>query len=171
MFDNHTRQSIFDSLSEKYSDSILNKYPRLKLFHIHCYTCSEYLNTPNVPTLKNYQNTPFITICDDGHIDNDGKIFASIIICPEVLQQLNLSVKQTMATICHEIGHIAHYGNKALKDGWFKETRCDEVAISVGLASELASALQKLLDSPLSDYIPNKDVELRIKVLVPRDLV
>lgn len=165
MFDNHTGQQVFDLLTEKYSDTIINKYPQLNSFHIHCYTCSEYLVTPNLPTLKDYQNTPYITICDDAHIDKDGKIFAAIIICPEILQVLNLSINETFAAICHEIGHIVHYGNTALHDGWFKECCCDEVAIHVGLAKELASVLQKLLDSYLSDYIPTKDVEFRIKVL------
>lgn len=165
MLDNHTGLQIFNLFSDKYSKSIFNQYPHLNSFHIHCFTLTEYLATPNLPVLNNFQNTPFITICDDSHIDKDGKLFAAIIIYNELCELLQLSEDEIFAALCHEIGHIVHYGNTTIKEGWYKESCCDEVAIQVGLAKELASVLQKILNSYLYKYVPNKDVEFRIKVL------
>lgn len=140
---NNSQLSIFDSFIELYGDDKMCKA-------IDC-RCITFNQCPFCGVNKN--DSPFETA--------SGNIACSIEICKD----LNLSDCEMYAMIAHEVGHIYYQTWNMCIPILCKEILADSAAIHFGLEKELASALNKLVNSGNYEDV-KKDLCTRIDVLL-----
>lgn len=108
LFNNHTSDNIFQDFEQKFKPILYQKYPHLSTLHIDCYTVVQYNQQKNIPLIDGLCNDTFAYSID---VTNDGeqnKVFAAIVISPELCESFNFTEMEKMAAIGHEVGHIIH---------------------------------------------------------------
>lgn len=98
-------------------------------------------------------------------------IVNEIMRCEDVYNKCNFTREEEFAVLAHELGHIVA-GKRGEKSeiSLQEEMKADHMAVSLGLASHMRAAIQKMIDANLK---PSNNVEMRqrIDALQPQPLV
>lgn len=167
LFNNHTSDNIFQDFEQKFKPILYQKYPHLSTLHIDCYTVVQYNQQKNIPLIDGLCNDTFAYSID---VTNDGeqnKVFAAIVISPELCELFNFTEMEKMAAIGHEVGHIIHHFNETLSNAgnMMVEIKADEVVAKLGMAEPLKSVLHKLRSSNRYSKEQCQLMDLRIQML------
>lgn len=76
-----------------------------------------------------------------------------------------LTTDEQYALIAHEVGHFVASIERIQQWGFDEEVYADSIAVKIGLHNELMSALQKLINSPMTDKTSIPVLQSRINLL------
>lgn len=167
MFNNHTKENVFEAFESKYEDALYHHYTHLSEFDIHCYTFEQYSKLSNVPKLVDYREDTFAyAICHPkGSKYRD--TFAAIVFSPRQCNSLAFNIQEYFAAIAHEIGHIIHFFNENLNGAneLIVEMKADSIAKELGLSDHLKSVLRKLKESGIYNDVQQNIMTMRANLL------
>lgn len=156
----------FNTFEEIYKSNVYSICDLLKKFSINVHTIGEYKKllviAPQLPTIKNIDKDLFG--CYILKETNDAKdTISGIIINEELCSQLELTTKDKLAAIAHEIGHIFFFflKNKPIDE----ELKADEFACKMGLSIELLGLLEKIKKANIYDEATSKYLEWRLMII------
>ncbi len=162
----HTSIEEFNIFEEIYKSNAYSVCDLLKKFSISVYTIDEYKDmleiTPKFPAIENIDQDLFgYYILKE---TNDAKdTISGIIINEELCSQLELTTKDKLAAIAHEIGHIIIFflENKPIDE----ELKADEFACKIGLSIELLGLLEKIKKANIYNETASKYLEWRLMII------
>jgi len=139
MIRNKSNLEIFDSFIEKYGNN-------------------NYCQDKDI-VLISFEQPPY---CGVNKNDSPYEACFNRIACSmDICAALGFSKEEMYALIAHEIGHI-HYETRSMDcEILDKEIKADSMAKQFGLGDELASALQKMIDSGKYEDV-KEDMQQRI---------
>lgn len=84
----------------------------------------------------------------------------------DVYNRCGFTEEEEFAILAHELGHIVagKRGEKS-EDNFQEELNADQMAVSLGLASHMASAIQKMIDLNINPA-NNEEMKRRISALI-----
>lgn len=134
-----------------YGDQLCKDFPELSNLEIKIYT--DQLGKGWIKVWDNQNDSPYT--CN--HIVNE------IMRCDEVYNKCNFTKEEEYAILAHELGHIidGKHNNNPIEDNLLKEMKADKIATSLGLASHLQTALQKMIHA---DIKPCNNIEMQQRI-------
>ena len=150
IFNNVNNLSVVDDFVAKYGNIIINEYPQLENLDIAIYK----------DTQLPYKLQFFDSDEDSPYMCNYS--IKKIIRHENAYNNCGFLAEEEMAILAHELGHIIarHYGTESTEP-LQKEFQADDFAIYLGLAEEMKSALQKMIDAGVRPA-SNDDMKKRI---------
>lgn len=167
MFNNHTKENVFEVFESKYKNALYHHYPHLSEFDIHCYTFDQYSKLSNVPKLVNYREDTFAYAICHPKGSKFCDTFAAIVFSPSQCNSLAFNIQEYFAAIAHEIGHIIHFFNENLNGAneLIVEMKADSIAKELGLSDHLKSVLRKLKESGMYNDAQRGIMTMRANLL------
>lgn len=162
----YTNLKEFNTFEEIYKPNVYSVCDLLKKFSINVHTIGEYINllviSPKIPAIENIEKNLFGCYILKETNDAKGTI-SGIIINEKLCSQMELTTKDKLAAIAHEIGHIIFFflENKSIDE----ELKADEFACKMGLSIELLGLLEKIKRANIYDEATSKYLEWRLMTI------
>ena len=150
ILNNINNLSIVDVFVSKYEETIIDKYPQIENWSITI--CLDTQISGWLKALDDDENSPYT----NNYLAK--KIFKHV----DAFNKCGFLAEEEMAMIGHELGHINAWILKPeQQDSLQKEYQADDFSISLGLANEMKSALQKMIKAGIC---PDRNDEMQKRI-------
>lgn len=152
IFNNVNNLPVVTQFETAYGARILQEYPELANKSIKIYT--------------DKQGGGFIKKWGNG---NDSPYTSNYVVCEimrseDVYSKCGFSVEEEYAIIAHELGHmIAGIRDEKTTNNLQEEKNADQIAVKLGLANYMKSAIQKMIDLNIH---PSNNAEMQQRIAV-----
>lgn len=150
IFNNNNSIPAVTGFEALYGCQLCRDYPELVDFDIMIYTDQQ--GNGWIKKLDNSNDTPYIS----NHILNE------IMRCEDAYNKCNFTMEEEYAILAHELGHIVagKRGEKSVNN-LQEEINADQMAVSIGLVSQMMKAIQKMIDANLK---PSNNAEMQQRI-------
>lgn len=150
IFKNINNLEVVTDFEANYGGKLCEEYPELTNMGIRIYT--------------DKQGNGFIKRWDDSNNSpyTSNHVVTEIMRSEEVYNKCAFTEEEEFAILAHELGHIvAGKREQKSEDNLQEELNADQMLVLLGLASHMASALQKMIDLNIN---PDNNAEMKIRI-------
>lgn len=153
IFNNINELKVVADFEANFCDQLCGEYPELTDMGIRIYTDKQ--GTGFIKQWDNSNNSPYTS----------NHAVTEIMRSEDVYNECGFTEKEEFAILAHELGHVVAGKRGQKSDNHLQEElNADQMAVSLGLANHMASALQKMIDLNINPA-NNEEMKRRIDAL------
>lgn len=165
IFNNPNKEALFDGFQKNYMSDIDGLY---KDVNQQYFQTDVYTDTGNFTGFANDEKRG---IYNPQNSDTPFQCLNNFMGHTEIMRHRaccdagGFTQEEQYALIAHEIGHFIAAIERIQVYGLDEEVFADSIAVKIGLKNEIVSAIQKLIESPMTDKSAIAELKARLNLL------